>query len=101
MVPTLRLLLRDADATVRVSAARSLWRLAAEESALPVMIELLSAKQDDVRRAAATGLGEIGPAAKKAVPALKRAVHADDDQFVQRLAAKALEKISPDKPKAR
>jgi hypothetical protein len=48
-----------------------------------------------VRRAAAEALGQIGPEAKAAVPALRDALR-DEDGGVRRLAAAALEKIDPE-----
>lgn len=99
MVPELRSLLRDPNAMTRLAAAYSLWRLVADESAISMLIDLLSDKQDALRCEAAVRLGMIGPPAKKAIPALKRVVHEDDDEYVQQFAAEAMEKIIPDKSK--
>jgi HEAT repeat protein len=98
-IPQLRTLLRDPDSLIRFYAAHSLWRIAKDEAAIPILIDLLQDKNTRVRRWSATELGDIGPAAKKAVSALEQACRDDDDEYVQRFAAEALQKIVPDKPK--
>ncbi|MHC4506691.1 MAG: HEAT repeat domain-containing protein, partial [Planctomycetota bacterium] len=64
----------------------------------PDVDELVSRLKDSSARTrypAAKALGELGPAAKKAVPALARAV-ADEDESVRAQAAHALGEIGPE-----
>ena len=61
------------------------------------LIPILKEKDSDVRRAAARVLGEIGPAAKTAVPALIEMV-GDADAKVRYAALTALAKIGPASP---
>lgn len=51
---------------------------------------------EEVRQSAAYALGEIGPAAKAAVPALIKALATDADKYVRRGAASALETLALD-----
>ena len=55
-------------------AASSLWKLAKNELAIPVLIELLNDDDPEMIRDAAVMLSEIGPSATKALPALKVAL---------------------------
>jgi HEAT repeat protein len=55
----------------------------------------LKDKDTDLRRQAAKAIGEMGPAAKAAVPALAEALK-DKDRFVRRIAAQSLGKIGPE-----
>jgi hypothetical protein len=43
-------LLRDSDSEVRFHAVRGLWRIGKDESAIPMLIDLLQDKQSRVRR---------------------------------------------------
>ncbi|MFF5634399.1 PBS lyase [Streptomyces sp. NPDC012825] len=90
-VPELRELLADGSAAVSTAAARALW--AAEEDAaevLPVLERWLRPGVPDADRcAAARVLGEIGPAAAPAAPALRPAL-ASRDPWVRVRAAAAL-----------
>lgn len=74
-----------------------LLALALPSSAADVndLIKKLSAKDNEVRREAAQGLGELGKDAKPAVDALTKALK-DEDRFVRRFSAEALGKIGPD-----
>src|SRR5262249_37328105 len=82
--------------TVTGSLCVVLW-LAAPSSAeaLTGLIRDLSAKDPDVRRAAATELGRLGAEAKPAVAALVSALK-DQDVFVRRFSAQALGEIGPE-----
>jgi len=66
---------------------------------LVLIWNLLYHKSDDVRRSAATALGNIGPKAEKAVPALIQALK-DKHEFVRYYAAIALGKIGRGAEKA-
>ncbi|MFE8936529.1 HEAT repeat domain-containing protein [Streptomyces sp. NPDC007872] len=94
-VPELRELLADGSAAVSAAAARALW--AAEEDtaeALPVLERWLRPGLPDADRcAAARVLGEIGPAAASAAPALRPAL-ASRDPWVRVRAAAALWRVT-------
>jgi HEAT repeat protein len=56
----------------------------------------LKSNDADVRRAAAKEIGEMGPDAKSASPALLNALKKDKDLFVRRFAAQALGDVEAD-----
>ena len=60
--------------------------------ALPILIELVDYPEDGVRSTAVRHLGELGPAAKSALPALRRRL-ADERPYIGKAAAKAIQKI--------
>lgn len=87
-----------------IEAARALGEIgpAAKES-VPALIKLLESElgdedndawisAEDARCCAAEALGKIGPEAKEAVPALVEALK-DEDEYVRKAAAEAMEKI--------
>ncbi|HEV3259903.1 MAG TPA: HEAT repeat domain-containing protein, partial [Gemmataceae bacterium] len=59
-------------------------------AAVPTLIELLGAEKPEIRSQAATILGDMGPAARVAVPALKEALQ-DQEPVVRSAAAAALQ----------
>jgi len=63
------------------------------KQALPVLIKALEHERGFVRSEAATTLGMIGPRAKDALPALKKAA-SDPDETVAKAAADAIAKIT-------
>jgi HEAT repeat protein len=63
------------------------------ETVLPVLKANLKEADGDVRRGAAFVLGEVGPGAKSAEPALKEALN-DSKPEVRRAAGQALERIA-------
>ena len=63
------------------------------KQALPVLIKALENEKAFVRSEAASTLGLIGPPAKEALPALKKAA-SDSDETVAKAAAEAIDKIS-------
>jgi HEAT repeat protein len=93
-VPALARLLADKDEDVRNAACSALvWFMADAKLAVPVLIEILGENPDgQVRLMAAEKLGDIGPAAKEAVPALEKA-RQDKDEKVRKAAGEALEAI--------
>lgn len=69
---------------------------AAPAKAVAVMMESLSAREDRLRRQSAFALGQLGEAAKPAVPALiKVLTTADNGAGLRGLAAQALGEIGP------
>jgi HEAT repeat protein len=88
----------DPDGNVRAAAAAHLREGGA--GAVPVLEVLLKAPGDpEPRWRAADVLGQIGPPARPAGPALIAAL-ADPDPLVPPVAAKALAKLAPDVPGA-
>lgn len=87
-------LLQDASATTGYWAATLLGRLEANAAAAvkPLADTLASATDTSVRQRCAWALGEIGPPAKAALPALTSAAAASDRRLV-RLALEAMERI--------
>src|SRR5262249_5480001 len=88
---SLRCALKDKEGAVRVQGALAMWRIDRNSHAISALIDELQAKEGYVRDHAAKALGQIGPAAKKAVPALRKLVK-DRDLFSHRIAAEALGK---------
>ena len=79
----------------RIIAVRLLPQRTADAAKIvPVMIECLKDKQDDVRLSAAIGLGSFGGEARLAVPELQAAEN-DRDARVRRAAGVALSRIDP------
>lgn len=67
----------------------------AEGAELRELIGKLKSKDNEIRRAAARELGDLGTEAKEAVPELTKVLR-DKDAFVRRFAADALGKIGPE-----
>src|SRR5262245_66010290 len=65
-----------------------------DESRVADYVKALKSKNAAVRKQGAAALGDMGPKAKAAVPALRAAL-ADPDEGVQAAAAAALEKSTP------
>src|SRR5262249_3112201 len=89
--------LQDSSAWVRAGAATSLWKLTGKsERVVPVLIDTLVNDKDGGEVISA--LGEIGPDAKEAAPALRKALSSHID-WIRIDAAVALAKIgNPDDP---
>jgi HEAT repeat protein len=71
--------LDDADDKVRVYAAARLTEMRLRASAMPALIDVLKDSNGLVRSHAATCLGNMGPEARAAVPALREMVGRDRD----------------------
>src|SRR5688572_20125753 len=90
--------LKSDDPTVQAEAPRKLKQGGA--AAVPVLVELLSGERGSdwasakVRWMAAEILGEIGPDARSAAPALIQALK-DNDAHVRAVAASALAAVGP------
>jgi HEAT repeat protein len=94
-LPALRLALRDPEQQVRLKAAVPLLRLAGDQQALDLLLHDAADHSPNYRGGALVALGEVGPAAKKAVPLLIRCLR-DPEPFTHLFAAEALGKIGPD-----
>ena len=97
-LPALIRLLKGENMVVVSNAARALGQIGSSKS-VPHLIELLG--NPDCADDAAIALGDIGPAAQEAIPALRTCVQLEgtDDAFVRALrlaAANAIWKISGD-----
>ena len=124
-VPVLAELLKDKDSYVRLAAASALWQIGPKaETDILVLAELLKDKEsyirlaaalalwsigpkaetnaellmgkDDVCESAVMALGDIGPEAKAAVPALT-VLLGDRSEYIRNAAAEALENINQEK----
>ena len=67
--------------------------------AIPALVEALSAGEDPtIRRFAADSLGRLGPEARDASEALRRAAWHDEDPSVREAAASALDAVEGTEP---
>lgn len=86
--------LQDADELVRVTAAAALLKIdATRKDALPVLMAGLQSKRAVVQRVTLESLGDLGPEAHAAVPALTEALQNSGN--LRWLAAEALGHIGP------
>ena len=92
-LPALVGALEDADSRVRELAAQAVGATgAAGVSAVPTLIGLLGSPSEGDKNTACIGLAGIGPAAKEALPALKKALF-DPSADVRSFAKRAIERI--------
>jgi HEAT repeat protein len=100
-VPILQsILVRQADARHRHWAACYLWEMRqADPLLIPTFIDSLTNRQAGIRMSACSCLGQIGPPATAAIPALRQALQ-DVDSEVRRRAKSALTRIDPQHPAA-
>lgn len=92
--PALEQALRDEAEAVRAESALALWRISRHESALPALIADLQADRDfNSKQATLEAVGEIGPAAKDAVPPLIEILRRDRDNETSVIST--LRKIGP------
>ncbi|MBN2023680.1 MAG: sulfatase-like hydrolase/transferase [Pirellulales bacterium] len=85
--------LADGSATVRVAAARALWRRGQPDRAMGVLLRELASDQEWVRLAAAGTLDDMGPLAADARDALREAAQRDPNGYVVRVAKHALARL--------
>jgi HEAT repeat protein len=92
-IPKIEGLLKDKDASVRLAAALAIWRLGgnADHAVAILRQNLKNQGSYPLRVGAAVYLGNIGPAAKEAIPDLIEALK-DKDEDVREQAATALGK---------
>jgi HEAT repeat protein len=106
-MPLLVAALKDPEGGMIFAAAETLGQFGAKgQSAVAALIDALSTKTQrteahfdfgynvPVRRDVARALGDIGPSARNAVPALNRVMREDDDRRVQLWAAVAIVRIT-------
>jgi HEAT repeat protein len=96
-IPELRKMLASKDKVVRLTGLWALLQVgpkteALVETALPVLTDSLTNDLDFVRLQSAVTLGELGPSAESAIPALEVAAN-DRSPVVRRAAAEAIRKI--------
>jgi HEAT repeat protein len=105
-IPELRYALQDEFGHTRVNANLALWRIEGQNEIerVDALIHQFVHGEPAARRAAAGSLGEMGPVAKHAVPALVKFLSepwgglSDPEKVIQQLAAPALRKIDPGNP---
>jgi hypothetical protein len=91
-LPALVAAFRDSDASVRAWAAEAVGNIGeGAAGAVLALIGLLN-RDEGARNSACLALGRIGPAAKAAIPALRRALR-DPNPHVREFAARAIQKI--------
>ena len=76
-IPELKPLIQDTNAAVRTEVVLALGRIE-KEIAVPMLVDLLSRNVTDVREAAFDALGEMGSAARAALPALTEILRGPD-----------------------
>lgn len=76
--PRLARLLKHEVPQFRIEAARTLWKVEKDPAVVPVLVAIVKGDDHKLARKAAEALGEIGPAAKEALPALKALLPKDD-----------------------
>ena len=91
-VPALTKILGHEDPSVRRDAARALWCIRKDVAGVPVLTALLKEEARYLAEPAAQSLGDMGPAAKASLPALREALsHPNPD--VRYAAREAIGKI--------
>jgi HEAT repeat protein len=102
-LPALRTALRDKNGEMRARAAIALWRIDGNsKEAMPVFVATLKRRKGDrpddsnawAARQVVRALGEMGPRAKKAVPALLPLLK-DKNEGLRWWTRQALKKIDP------
>jgi HEAT repeat protein/S1-C subfamily serine protease len=98
-IPVLKDCLKHPDSEVQIAGARALWGLGpeAKDAVAPLMEALNSSKDDQVRGAIVTTLGQIGAASKSAVPAILETMKVKE---IRPKAILALAKIGPEAKEA-
>ena len=100
-LPALEKLLKDKNPNIRFAAAAAFWDISGQPTVLPVIVELLEAKEAGVRESAVAVLGEMKENARTALAALRKVVENDSSRRVRSAARAAIDSIrsaAPDKP---
>jgi len=91
--------LRNEDPEDRLNAALGLWKIEKNGRLVVPVLTALLREYDFVASRAAEALGEIGPDARAAIPALRLAALAGRGMYLPSAAEKAIEKIDPEEAK--
>ncbi|MFO1022268.1 MAG: HEAT repeat domain-containing protein [Planctomycetales bacterium] len=91
-LPAVREMLMDPDDSVRVMAARGLWKIRRETTGLQTLQDIAAKGNTEETCLAAYTLGEMGQSAREAIPVLERLCKARNG-FVRLHAAEAVWKI--------
>jgi HEAT repeat protein len=92
--PALTKALKDDDADVRINSAVALWRIGKHAAGIDVLAAAVTQSQGPSRKAAVAALGQVGAAAKPALPALVKAL-GDKDAEVRLESVKTLGILGP------
>jgi len=92
-LPALLMALGDEGERVRQNVLRAIVAIGPDEKAIQPLTNSLKDSDNIVRALSASALGQLGPLARKSIPALREALH-DRDENVQKEAADALKAIS-------
>jgi HEAT repeat protein len=103
-LPEIRSLLNSSNPGLRDNAALALWRVAQDRSVIPLLMNELAQTRDyPTCVGIIKAFGEIGPAAKEAIPVMLEKVNqrnAPQDRYALRslrdIARRAISKIDPD-----
>jgi HEAT repeat protein len=90
--PRVAPLLKHEKADVRRDAAITLWKIEKNVAAIEVLAAIIKEEDTNLVMSAVRALGEIGPDAREALPALKAALN-HTDPSVQAMARSAIKKI--------
>jgi HEAT repeat protein len=88
--------LRSPNAKIRRAAAWALPGKLSRDSLVEPLMKALGDEDREVRGQAAYGLGRIGPAAKRAAPALHQALQRETELGVKMAIAGAITKVAPE-----
>jgi HEAT repeat protein len=94
-LPALQQAVEDEDRRVAVQVAEALWLIDRQKTGMAALMRGLVAKDVAVRLSALRVLGNMGPEARDAVPALLSAAQ-DSDNLVRGEAVRALQRVDPE-----
>jgi len=92
-LPALLSALGDEGERVRQNVLRAIIAIGPDENTIQPLTNSLKDSDNEVRALSASALGQLGPSARKSIPALREALH-DRDEDVRKEAADALKAIS-------
>ena len=92
-LPTLTEMVRGEDEHLATKAARAVWQIAGPQEALPLFLDYLQYPDPQIRTRTVETLGNIGPPARGALPALTKLLDDSDDPSLRLKVAQALWRI--------
>jgi len=92
-LPALQQGLRDRVLRVQLACGTALARMGQERKTLPAIVRLLQHKDEGWRRVAVDSVGDVGPVAKGAVPALAVVLGREKSDNLRAAAARAIGKV--------